>query len=47
MVLMDILNEPEIIFNLSLRYKKNFIFTYIGPTLIVINPYQNLENIFG
>ena len=43
MVMMDLLNEPEILFNLQLRFRKKYIFTYIGPTLIVLNPYQNIE----
>ena len=37
---MDILNEPEILNNLVQRYKADKIFTFIGPTLIVVNPYR-------
>lgn len=37
---MDILNEPEILNNLVQRYKRSQIFTLIGPTLIIINPYR-------
>ena len=44
---MDCLNEPEIINNISLRYNKDNIFTYIGPTLIVVNPYKILQNAFS
>lgn len=39
MVNMPILNEPEILHNIKKRYSQNNIFTYIGPTLIVMNPY--------
>ena len=43
MVNMDVLNEAELLFNLKMRYKKDLIFTYIGPTLLVINPYKPLD----
>lgn len=44
---MNILNEPEILRNLTDRYKKDDIFTYIGPTLIVVNPYKIIERHFN
>lgn len=44
---MDILNEPEILNNLVERYKKNKIFTFIGPTLIVVNPYRVIQEYFN
>lgn len=44
---MDILNEPEILSNLVQRYKKNKIFTFIGPTLIVVNPYRVIPEYFS
>ena len=47
MVSMNVLNEAEIMSNIKLRYSKDLIFTYIGPTLIVINPYKTLENEFN
>ena len=43
MVQMDVLNEPEILHNLDTRYRQDQIFTYIGPTLIVVNPYKYLD----
>lgn len=43
MVNMPILNEPEILNNLRLRYANLNIFTRIGPTLIIINPYQSIQ----
>lgn len=36
------LNEPEILFYLEKRYDKNIIYTYTGPVLIVINPFNNI-----
>ena len=44
---MTTLNKPEVLNNLVRRYEKNLIFTYIGPTLIVVNPYQLLKNLFS
>ncbi|KAL4480724.1 hypothetical protein ABPG72_014499 [Tetrahymena utriculariae] len=44
MVRMDNLNEAEIINNLELRYSRDIIYTYIGPTLIVMNPYKYIES---
>jgi len=47
MVQMNVLNEAEIIANVKLRYKKDIIFTYIGPTLIVMNPYKLIQSSFS
>lgn len=44
---MDILNEPEVLSNLVCRYKEDKIFTYIGPTLVVMNPYRVLPQYFS
>ncbi len=44
---MNVLNEPEILRNLIERYRKDDIFTYIGPTLIVVNPYKLIERHFN
>lgn len=46
MVSMNVLNEAEIIANVKLRYKNDIIFTYIGPTLIVMNPYKYIAPLF-
>lgn len=46
MVTMDCLNEAELLNNMSIRYKQNKIFTYIGPTLLVMNPYKALSSEF-
>lgn len=47
MVKMNCLNEAEILHNIKKRYEKDCIFTYIGPTLIVVNPYKTLHEAFG
>lgn len=44
---MDILNEPEVLNNLIQRYKNDKIFTFIGPTLVVVNPYRVLPQYFS
>lgn len=44
---MNVLNEPEILRNLIERYRKDEIFTYIGPTLIVVNPYKLIDRHFN
>ncbi len=44
---MNVLNEPEVLRNVIDRYKKDEIFTYIGPTLIVVNPYRLIDRHFN
>lgn len=44
---MDILNEPEILSNIRRRYTSDKIFTKIGPTLIVVNPYKMINELFN
>jgi len=47
MVDLPILNKPEILNNIKLRYSRDDIFTLIGPTLIVINPYKTVPRLFS
>ena len=43
-VLLENYNEEEaFIDNLRIRYKSDIIYTYIGPVLITINPYKELN----
>lgn len=44
---MSKLNEAQILNNIKLRYKRDEIFTYIGPTLIAMNPYKKLPKSFN
>ena len=44
MVVMEALNEAEILHNLRVRYAKGIVFTYIGPTLMVM--YVNIDDIY-
>lgn len=47
MVDMENLNEPELLYNLQYRFEKNKIFSYVGPTLIAINPYMRIPELFS
>ena len=41
-----ILNEPEILHCLESRFKEHLIYTYTGPILIAINPYQKIPKLY-
>jgi myosin heavy subunit len=40
MVNLECLNDAELLINLQKRFEKRMIFTYVGPTLLIVNPYQ-------
>uniref|UniRef100_A0A8D3D0V4 Osteoclast-stimulating factor 1 n=1 Tax=Scophthalmus maximus TaxID=52904 RepID=A0A8D3D0V4_SCOMX len=42
MVLLSKINEDAIVDNLKKRYMDDYIFTYIGPVLISINPFKQM-----
>ena len=42
MVNLEYPNNPEILENIKLRFKKQQIYTWVGPTLLVVNPYKPL-----
>lgn len=44
---MPILNEAEILNNLKMRYQMDCIYSYAGSTLISINPFKDIEAMFG
>lgn len=46
MVNMEIINDAELLMNIAGRYKLNLIFTYVGPTLLVVNPFQSIPVLF-
>jgi myosin heavy subunit len=46
MVDMENLNEAELLYNIRVRYEQNKIFTYVGPTLLAINPYMLIPELF-
>jgi myosin heavy subunit len=42
-----VLNEPELIWCLGERFRKNKIYTFIGHTLLAMNPFKDLEHIYN
>lgn len=46
MVDMENLSDAELLYNVALRFKKNLIFTYVGQTLLVLNPYFLIEPLY-
>jgi len=46
MVNMDLLNEAELLQNLRRRYNENRIYTYVGPTLLAVNPFKLVEGLY-
>ena len=42
MVELENLNEVSLIENCRKRFMKDEIFTYVGPTLIALNPFKNI-----
>ena len=47
LVLMDTVSEESIVENLHKRFKKSEIYTYIGPVLLSVNPFQTIRNLYG
>lgn len=47
MVDMENLNEAELLYNIQKRYQNNLIYTYVGPTLLIVNPYQKIPNLIS
>lgn len=45
MVDLRILNDAELITNLEKRYSSGRIHTYVGPTLLVVNPFREIEGL--
>lgn len=45
MVDIDELNNATLLYNLSNRYKKDEIYTYVGPILLALNPFKGLPHL--
>ncbi len=41
------INEVDLLFNLKNRLKQEKTFTNVGPTLIIVNPFKEIENMQG
>ena len=46
MIDIDELNHATLLFNLRNRYFKDLIFTYVGPTLLVVNPFKRMGDLY-
>jgi myosin heavy subunit len=44
---MEIVNDAELLNNISIRYNKDLICTYVGPTLLVFNPFNNMSSVIN
>ena len=47
MVDMECLNDAELCENLRIRYEQDEIFTYVGLTLLVVNPYRKIDRLYS
>lgn len=46
MVNMEIINDGELLKNIRERYSKDDIYTYVGPTLLAVNPFKGVAKLF-
>lgn len=46
MVEIDELNHATLLYNLYKRYVKDEIYTYVGPILLGMNPFKNLDYLY-
>jgi myosin heavy subunit len=46
MIDIDELNHSTILYNLFSNYKRDDIYTYVGPTLLAVNPFKNMDHKF-
>ena len=47
MVEIDELNPASILYNLMTRYRRDEIYTYVGPILLVLNPFKTIPGVNG
>ena len=43
MIEIDELNHATILYNLYKRYVNDEIYTYVGPTLLAVNPFKDMS----
>jgi myosin V len=41
------LHEPAILFSLEDRYNRGSIYTFTGPILIAVNPFQDMKELYS
>ena len=47
MTRLSYLHEPGVLWNLQCRYRYDDIYTYTGTILIAVNPFANLDHLYG
>ncbi len=47
MAAVEDINEVDLLNNLKNRFLQKLLFTNVGPTLIIMNPYQKIDGAFG
>lgn len=45
MVEIDELNPASLLYNLMTRYRRDEIYTYVGPILLVLNPFKKIDHL--
>ena len=45
MVEIDELNPASLLYNLMTRYRRDEIYTYVGPILLVLNPFKGIPHL--
>jgi myosin-1 len=45
-VLLDTLSEQAVFENMLTRYKKDQIYTYIGPVIVAVNPFKKIDKLY-
>ena len=46
MVEIDELNHATLLYNMFSRYSKDQIYTYVGPILLAVNPFKNVDQLY-
>ena len=47
MIDMECLNEAELLYNLAVRLRNNLMYTYVGTTIIAINPFCMVPGLYA
>mmetsp|Transcript_84182 Transcript_84182/g.176163 ORF Transcript_84182/g.176163 Transcript_84182/m.176163 type:complete len:1205 (-) Transcript_84182:522-4136(-) len=44
---LSLLHEPELLHALQVRFKADMVYTFTGPMLLAVNPFQNLPDLYS
>jgi myosin heavy subunit len=47
MIDMECLNEAELLYNLAVRLRNSLMYTYVGTTIIAVNPFCTIPDLYG